>query len=317
MAEPTGRSDPDILLLNPMRVVGTARDCGLTLHPFWEAADRNAFLATHGECIRGVATGVGIDAALMSRLPNLEIVANFGVGYDRVDVAAARARGVVVTNTPDVLTEEVADLTFGLLISTVRRTPQGERYLRDGRWRTGPFPLSPSLRGRRVGIVGLGRIGKAIARRLEAALIEVAYHGRHRQADVALAYYPTVLGLAEAVDTLILAAPGGPQTDRMIDATVLKALGANGVLINIGRGSLVDEAALAQALAGGVILAAGLDVFEHEPNVPDALLACDNAVLLPHLGSASVQTRDAMGQLVLDNLVSWFSGDGPLTAVPA
>ncbi|HEY3797935.1 MAG TPA: 2-hydroxyacid dehydrogenase [Caulobacteraceae bacterium] len=306
--------DPDILVLNPMPVIATAADSGLALHRFWE--DREGVLGAHGARIRGVASSIGIDAALMDRLPKLEIIANFGVGYDRVDVAAAAARGIVVTNTPDVLTEEVADLTLGLLLSTLRRLPQAERYLREGKWTQRPFPLSSSLRGRKVGIVGLGRIGKAIARRLQASLVEVAYHGRQRQMDVALAYYPTVQALAEAMDVLILAAPGGAETNRMVDAGVLAALGPDGVLINIGRGSLVDEAALAAALADGTILAAGLDVFENEPNVPAVLIERDNAVLLPHLGSASVQTRNAMGQLVLDNLVSWFKGDGPITPVP-
>jgi lactate dehydrogenase-like 2-hydroxyacid dehydrogenase len=307
-------ASPDILVLNPMPVVAAAADSGLALHRFWE--DREGVLGAHGARIRGVASSIGIDAALMDRLPKLEIIANFGVGYDRVEVAAAAARGIVVTNTPDVLTEEVADLTLGLLLSTLRRLPQAERYLREGKWTQRPFPLSSSLRGRKVGIVGLGRIGKAIARRLQASLVEVAYHGRQRQMDVALAYYPTVQALAEAMDVLILAAPGGAETNRMVDAGVLAALGPDGVLINIGRGSLVDEAALAAALADGTILAAGLDVFENEPNVPAVLIERDNAVLLPHLGSASVQTRNAMGQLVLDNLVSWFKGDGPITPVP-
>jgi lactate dehydrogenase-like 2-hydroxyacid dehydrogenase len=308
--------DPDILVLSRLPVVGTAQDCGLTLHRYWEQADRAGFLAAHAERIRGVATGVGIDAAMMAQLPNLEIVANFGVGYDRVDVAAAGERGIVVTNTPDVLTEEVADLAFGLLISTLRRIPQAERHLREGRWAKAPFPLSASLRGRTVGIVGLGRIGNAIARRLEASRVEVAYHGRRQQAAVAHAYYPTVRALAEAVDTLILAAPGGPETHKMVGAEVLEALGPNGVLINIGRGSLVDEAALAEALASRTILAAGLDVFEKEPNVHASLLESEHAVLVPHIGSASVQTRNAMGQLVLDNLLAWFKGEGALTPVP-
>jgi lactate dehydrogenase-like 2-hydroxyacid dehydrogenase len=233
-----------------------------------------------------------------------------------VDVAEAARRGVTVTNTPDVLTDEVADLAVGLLIATVRRLPQVDRYLRAGKWLEKPYPLTGTLRGRRVGIVGLGRIGKAIARRLEAFDLPIAYHGRSRQEDVAYAYHPTLVGLAEAVDVLVLVTPGGPETKGMVDAGVLRALGPDGVLINVARGSVVDERALIEALRDGVIASAGLDVFEDEPRVPAELVAMDHVVLLPHVGSASVHTRNAMGQLVVDNLASWFAGRGPVTPVP-
>lgn len=287
------------------------------VHKLWEAGDHGAFLAgPAGACLAIAAAGhTPVDAGLLERLPALQIIASFGVGYDHIDATAAAARGVVVTNTPDVLTDEVADLALGLLIATVRRLPQAERYLRDGLWPHGPFPLTGSLRGRRAGIFGLGRIGRAIAPRLAAFGVPVAYHGRRRQDDVGLPYFPTLLGLAAKVDILISAAPGGEETRGVINAAVLQALGPDGVLINVGRGSVVDEPALAAALHGGTIAAAGLDVFSDEPNVPEALLQAPNAVLLPHVASGSVRTRDAMGQLVVDNLHAWFSHQGALTPV--
>jgi lactate dehydrogenase-like 2-hydroxyacid dehydrogenase len=269
-----------------------------------------------GPGIRGVAASGGtVDAALMDRLPDLEVVANYGVGYDNIDAAEAGRRGIVVTNTPDVLNEEVADTAMGLLLCAVRQFPQADAFLRAGKWLQGPFPLSATLRGRRMGILGLGRIGKAIARRAEAFGITIAYHGRTRQPDVPYAYYPTLVGMAEEVDILLVITPGGAETRHLVNAEVLRALGPTGVLINVARGSVVDEQALIKALRDRTILTAGLDVFENEPQVPSELIAMDHVVLLPHLGSASTHTRDAMGQLVVDNLVSWFSGKGPLTPV--
>lgn len=269
--------------------------------------------------VRGLAMCGGparIDGPLMARFPKLEIVANFGVGYDAIDADAAREHGVVVTNTPDVLTEEVADLALGLTLATIRQLPQADRYLRAGRWLEKPFPLTPaSLQGRKAGIVGLGRIGKAVARRLEAFGVPIAYHGRQRQSDVAYRFYPSLVDMAEDVDLLISVAPGGQATRHLIGAEVLKALGPSGILVNVGRGSVVDEQALAAALREGTILSAGLDVFEDEPRVPAELIALEHVVLLPHVGSASIQTREAMGQLQVDNLTSWFSGKGPVTPV--
>ncbi|MQT13354.1 2-hydroxyacid dehydrogenase [Segnochrobactrum spirostomi] len=289
-----------------------------TLHRLWEIADRDEFLRTVGPRVRGVAAGVlvPVDAALIDALPALEIVAKFGVGYESVDAVHAATRGVVVTNTPDVLTEEVADTALGLLLMTVRRLGAAERFVRRGDWGKAKFPLSPTLRGRTLGILGLGRIGKAIATRAEAFGLEIAYHGRHRQADVAYRYYDSLHAMARDVDILMVVVPGGPETEKLIDAHILKALGPDGVLINIGRGSTVDEAALIAALEARTILAAGLDVFENEPHVPEALIANDDVVLLPHVGSASQHTRDAMGRLVVNNLVSWFSEGRPLTPVP-
>jgi lactate dehydrogenase-like 2-hydroxyacid dehydrogenase len=221
----------------------------------------------------------------------------------------------VVTNTPDVLTDEVADLAIGLLLATVRELPQSDRYVRAGKWLEKPYPLTATLRGRTVGILGLGRIGKAIATRLEAFGIAVAYHGRSRQADVTYRYYPTLVEMAREVDVLMCVAPGGGETKHLVNAEVLAALGPNGILVNVGRGSVVDEQALIEALRSKTILSAGLDVFEDEPNVPPELITMEHIVLLPHVGSASVHTRNQMGQLVVDNLIAWFSGKGPLTPV--
>jgi lactate dehydrogenase-like 2-hydroxyacid dehydrogenase len=267
--------------------------------------------------IRGIASMTVISAALMQTLPNLEIVANFGVGYDAVDAKHAGAHGIMVTNTPDVLTEEVADTTIGLLLNTVRELAASERYLREGRWgEEGNYRLTPlTLRGRTVGIFGLGRIGLSIAKRLEAFGVSIAYHNRRKADGVAYSYYPTLTGLAAAVDTLIVVVPGGAATHHAVNADVLAALGNNGVLINIGRGSTVDEEALITALHKGTIAAAGLDVFDNEPKIRADFLTTPNMVLLPHVGSASEFTRKAMADLCVDNLVSWFSGKGAITPV--
>lgn len=267
--------------------------------------------------VLGVAAMTGIDADFIDALPNLRIIANFGVGYDSVDARHAGKKGIVVTNTPDVLTEEVADLAIGLLLNTVRELPRAEAWLRSGRWAgEGAYPLTrATLRGRHVGIYGLGRIGKAVARRLEAFGLQVSYHNRSRAEDVAYDYYPDLESLAAAVDTLISVVPGGASTDGSVNAAVLTALGSEGVFVNVGRGSVVDEDALAAALADGTILAAGLDVFAHEPHVPATLLERENACLLPHVGSASIHTRRAMADLVVDNLVAWFTEGRALTPV--
>ncbi|UYY56917.1 2-hydroxyacid dehydrogenase [Sphingomonas sp. S2-65] len=310
----------EILITAPLLPsVMDALESAFTTHRLWEQPDRHAFLDSVGPHIRGAATSTyhgRIDDAFLAQLPALEIVASFGVGYDNVDAAAAAARGVVVTNTPGVLDEEVADLTIGLLLATVRQIPQAERFLREGQWLKGAFPLSPTLRGRRIGIVGLGNIGKAVARRLEGFDVAVAYHGRSKQEDVLFDYHPTLVGLTEASDVLIAIVPGGAGTRNLIDAEVLAALGPQGILINVARGSVVDEAALIAALQSGTILSAGLDVYADEPRVPQALLDLPNLVLLPHIGSGSVQTRAAMGQLLVDNLVQWFAEGRPVTSVP-
>jgi lactate dehydrogenase-like 2-hydroxyacid dehydrogenase len=257
-----------------------------------------------------------IDAEFLRRFPKLEIVSVLGVGYDHVDAKWAAEHGISVTNTPHVLDEEVADTALGLLLCTARRLPQAMRYLQEGRWQQAPFPLSEAtLRDRTVGLVGMGRIGQAIARRLQAFAVPVCYHSRQPNAALAYKYYPRLTDLARDADVLVVIVPGGVATRNLINAEVLEALGPSGILINVARGSVVDEAALIAALRNKKILSAGLDVFANEPMVPAELLGMDNVVLLPHIGSASVHTRAAMDQLVVDNLLSWASGSGPLTPV--
>jgi lactate dehydrogenase-like 2-hydroxyacid dehydrogenase len=280
--------------------------------------DQKAKLERASADIRGVAAGAShepLDDAFFDRFPKLEILASCGVGYDHVDAKAAARRGIIVTNTPDVLTEEVADTAMGLLIATVRQLPQADAYLRAGKWVAKPFPFTDTLRGKSLGIVGLGRIGNAIARRAQAFGLSVSYHSRSARPGAPFAYYPTLAGLAEAVDILMVITPGGAATKHLINAKILDALGKKGALINMSRGSVVDEKALIAALKAGRIASAGLDVFEHEPHVPAELIAMQNVVLLPHVGSASVHTRNAMGNLTVDNLKSWFAGKGPLTPV--
>jgi len=229
---------------------------------------------------------------------------------------AAARRGIVVTNTPEVLNDEVADFAVALLLATVRRLPQADRFVRAGRWLQGNFPLGPTLRDRTVGLVGMGRIGKRIAQRLSAFEVPIVYHSRTARPDVPYRHHPELLAMAKEVDILLAILPGGPATKGLIDAPVLAALGPDGILINVARGSVVDEPALVEALRSGTILAAGLDVFADEPRVPQALLELDNVVLLPHVGSATHHTRGLMGRLVVDNLLAWFDGRGPLTPVP-
>lgn len=307
-----------VLMPTPMpQPVVTALAASCRLIKLWEQPDPEAALLEASERVKGLAVGghVQVDDVYMGRFPHLELVANFGVGYDGIDAAWAGQHGIVVTNTPDVLNEEVADTALGLIIATARQLPAAERYLRAGRWPEAPFPLSPTLRGRTVGILGLGRIGKAIATRAEGFGLTVVYHGRKPQAGVRYLYFPTLVALAEACDILVVIAPGGAETRGLVDAAVLKALGPNGILINVARGSVVDESALIDALSNRTILSAGLDVFADEPNVPQALIDMDHVVLLPHVGSASAHTRAAMGQLVVDNLLSWAGGHGPRTPV--
>jgi len=292
----------------------------LPLHRLWLEPNPDLWLAEWAPRIRAIAMTGGhapLDEAYMRKYPKLEIISSFGVGYDNIDAKAAARLGVIVTNTPGVLDDEVADTALGLMIMTVRQLPQAERYLRAGQWSAkGAYPLSPSLRGRTVGILGLGRIGKAIAARVTAFGLDVVYHGRHAQTDVPHRYYSSLIDMAGASDVLIVVAPGGPGTRHIINAEVLEALGPEGVLINVARGSLVDEKALIEALRTNKILAAGLDVFENEPSVPQELIALENAVLLPHVGSASVKTRRAMAECVVSNLFAWADGKPPLTPVP-
>ncbi len=290
------------------------------LHHFETTGDLDRLTPEVAEKVCGMAityNTVRGDAKTLAKFPKLEIVASFGVGYDHVDAAYARDHNIMVTNTPDVLTEEVADIAMGLLIATLREFIKADKYLRSGLWQTQQYPLSAgSLRDRKVGMVGMGRIGQAIARRLEASKVPVVYHTRKPVAELPNKHYSDLMEMAKAVDTLVVIVPGGPGTAKMINAEVMKALGPRGVIINVARGTVVDEQALIEALKSGTILAAGLDVFEREPDVPDELKSMQNVVLLPHIGSASVVTRNAMDQLVVDNLKAWFAGKPPLTPVP-
>ena len=313
------RDFPTLLLSPPLPVIADGLQAHVNVHKLYEAADQQAELTRIGPSIRAVVAGAGfpkVDAALMQRLPNLALVSNYGVGYDTVDTAYAREQGIIVTHTPDVLTDEVADLAIGLLIATVRRIPQADRYLRAGKWEEKPFPFSSSLREKTMGILGLGRIGLAIARRAEAFGLKLAYHSRRPRAEAPWRYYASLVEMARDVDILMVIAPGGPETFHIVNAEVLHALGASGTLINVARGSLVDESALTIALETGTLGAAGLDVFEDEPRVAQSLRALDNCVLLPHVGSASHYTRNKMGQLVVDNVLAMAAGKPPLTPVP-
>jgi lactate dehydrogenase-like 2-hydroxyacid dehydrogenase len=317
-----GDEKDEVLLLGPLKpLIVNGLSAAFTVHTMAEGADQDSFIGSLAPRLRAIAVSgppALVDPALMTKLPKLEFVSSFGVGYDHIDAQWASKHGIIVTNTPDVLNEEVADTAIGLLLCTVRELPQSERFVRAGRWPAEKqYPLSKaSLRDRTVGMVGLGRIGKAISRRLDAMQVPVVYHSRRAQADVPYRHYPRLIDMARDVDVLMLIIPGGKETQNLINAEVLEALGPNGILINMARGSVVDEPALITALKDKKILSAGLDVFANEPEVPEELLAMDNVVLFPHVGSASVWTRQKMEQLVVDNLLAWKDGRPPLTPVP-
>jgi lactate dehydrogenase-like 2-hydroxyacid dehydrogenase len=283
----------------------------IRVHRYWEAAEPTAWLREIGPRVRALATDAftGADAALMAACPRLELVAHFGVGYDSVDVGYLRSRGIALTNTPDVLTDDVADLALALMLAVFRRIPQADRFVRAGCWTGAAFPLARKLSGSRLGICGLGRIGTAVARRATGFELEIGYHGRHRQPDHPWRYFESLESLAQWSDVLVLTVPETPETVGMVDARILAALGPQGVLVNVARGRIVDEAALVAALLAGRLGGAGLDVFAREPQVPEALLGLDNVVLLPHVGSATADTRQAMAELVLRNLQAFFRGE--------
>ncbi len=307
---------PDVLVVKPM-YEGTMAELErrYTVHRYWEAADKPGLLASLAGTCEAIATEMVAPADVIEALPELKIVASFGVGYDGVDVEMASARGVKVTNTPDVLTDEVADFAMGLLIATARRMAQADRFVREGRWLSGGMPFTQSLSGKRLGIVGLGRIGSAIAERAVPFKLRIGYHARNPR-DVPYDYYRNLIDLARDSDCLIVITPGGPSTEKLINAEVLDALGPDGILINVARGSVVDEEALISALRDGRVGAAGLDVYADEPNVPQALIEMtDNVLLQPHQASATPETRGAMGQLMLDNLEAALSGKALLTPV--
>jgi lactate dehydrogenase-like 2-hydroxyacid dehydrogenase len=310
----------EVLLSGPPKPTIVNGLAPFTVHRLADAKDRDALLKEIGPRVRAMAVSVSSDKIgpeLMSKLPKLEIVSTFAVGYDHVDVKWAAEHGITVTNTPKVLNEEVADTALGLILCTVREFPQAERYLRAGKWLERAYPLTKAtLRDRTVGMVGMGAIGQAIARRLEAMKVPVVYHSRRPAAGVGYKHYPNLVEMARDVDILVAMTPGGAATQNLINAEVLKALGPTGIFINMARGSVVDEPALIQALKDKTIMSAGLDVFVREPQVPAELMAMENVVLFPHLGSGSVYTRTQMDQLVVDNLLAWAEGKGPLTPVP-
>jgi|SRR5579871_326245 lactate dehydrogenase-like 2-hydroxyacid dehydrogenase len=313
------RQKPDVILIGPLKpLIVKGLEAACTLHKAAEAKDLDAFYAEHADvgAIAICATTELISDKFMARFPRLQIISSFGVGYDHIDAKSAGARGIIVTNTPEVLTEEVADTALGLLLCTVRELPQSDRFVRAGKWAQQGFPLTrATLRNRTVGMVGMGAIGKAIARRLDAFGVPVVYHARNKRPEVPYRHYPNLLDMARDVDTLMVIVPGGAATANLINAHVLDALGPNGILINMARGSVVDEPALIKALQQKRIMAAGLDVYAKEPHVPAELMAMENVVLFPHVGSASVYTRDKMDQLVVDNIVAWAAGKPPLTPV--
>ncbi|OBB35875.1 2-hydroxyacid dehydrogenase [Mycobacterium sp. 852002-51961_SCH5331710] len=283
-----------------------------------DPGEREAFLNKHGDEITAVVTSVvgGADADLIAALPNLAVIVNFGVGYDSVDIDAAVRRGIVVSNTPDVLTDAVADTAVGLMIDTLRQFSAADRFVRAGRWPHGMYPLTREVSNSRVGILGLGRIGSAIAKRLNAFGCEISYHNRRPVADSPHRYAASAEELARGVDVLIVATAGGGDTANLVDRAVLDALGPDGYLINIARGSVVDEQAMVEALTSGRLGGAGLDVYADEPHVPEPLLGLDNVVVLPHVGSATVQTRAAMAALTLRNLDSFLKTGRLVTPVP-
>jgi hydroxypyruvate reductase len=281
------------------------------------AMDDPAFAALAPR-VRAVA-GSGdsrVSAELIAALPALELISIMGVGYDGVDVAAAKARGVVVTHTPGVLNDDVADLALGLMLSAARQLPAADRYVRGGLWLQGNMPLARKMSGSRLGLLGMGRIGQAIARRAAAFDMPIAYHTRHPRPELPYAYHASAASLAAASDFLVVITPGGAGTRHLVNAEVLKALGPKGILVNVARGSVVDEAALIEALEAGTIAGAGLDVFEDEPRVPQRLLDLHKVVLTPHVGSATVATRQAMADLAFANLAEHFAGRRPKTPVP-
>src|SRR5450631_4051067 len=302
---------PEIIVTGPMYPPTLAKlDETYATYKLFKADDRAAMLASVADRITAVASSNsgGIDGATIAKLPRLKVIAHFGVGYDTVDVNAAKARKVAVTNTPDVLTEEVADLAMALLLATVRRVPQGDRYVREGKLFKSSMALTESVQGKTLGVIGAGRIGRAIAKRAAAFNLKIAYQGPNRKADLPYAYFADPVALAREADLLMVACPGGEATRNLVNRAVIDALGPKGFIVNIARGSVIDEPALIEALQQNRIAGAGLDVFADEPRVPEAFLAMENVVLQPHVASATHQTRAAMGQLVIDNLAAHFAG---------
>jgi hydroxypyruvate reductase len=309
---------PEILLLEPMMPEVEAQlDAAYQVHRLFRKANPPALVAEIAPCIRAIVTGGGHGASndLVDALPALEIIAINGIGTDAVDLERARSRGVRVTTTPDVLTDDVADMAIALMLAVARRICSGDRFVREGRWPGGHVPLGRKVSGKRLGILGLGRVGLAIARRAEGFGMTIAYTDLRPVDGVAYHYHPTPEALARVSDFLVVAASGGPGSRGIVNAAVFDVLGPEGVLVNVARGSVVDEPALVAALSTGRLGGAGLDVFAHEPEVPPELRQMENVVIEPHQASATVETRRAMAQLVLRNLEAQFAGREPPTAV--
>jgi len=302
---------PELLLIGPLVPHAMAQlEAAYALHRYDLAADKEALIAELAPRLTAIATrgDYPLPGELMRRFPHLKLIASSGTGYDGIDIDAARALGIAVTNTPGPASECVADTAWALILATVRRTVFQDRYARAGLWPRAPVPLTDKVWGERLGILGLGRIGRAIARRGEAFRMDIAYHGRTRQPDVAYRYYADPVALARDVRILVVAMPGRDETRGFVDRKVIDALGAKGYLVNVSRGTVVDEPYLVDALVHGRLAGAGLDVFANEPHIPAALFALDNVVLQPHTGSGSTATRNAMGQMAVDNLAAFFAG---------
>ena len=309
----------EVLVTGPIPAAQLAQlEENYTLHRLWQAENPEAKLAELRNNITAIVSTAffGVSARVIKAFPNLEIISHFGVGYDNVDVPAAKERGIIVTNTPDVLTDDTADMGMGLVLTVFRRLVEGDIYVRSGQWaKKGMMPLGRALRGKTMGIVGMGRIGAAVAKRAEAFGIKTVYHGPREKKDSGLRFYTSLEAMAEAADILMVTCPYRPATHHLINGKVLKSLGKSGVLINIARGKIIDETALIDALENGTIGGAGLDVFENEPDVPSALCRLDSVVLQPHQGSSTHETRAAMAQLVVDNLRLYFEKAEVLTPV--
>jgi hydroxypyruvate reductase len=292
-------------------------NAAFTIHDMTTAGDADAFVASVAPAVRGLCCfgSSVVPGSLIKKLPKLEIIAVVGVGYDGIDLATCKERNVIVTNTPDVLTDDVADVALSLVLNTAREFVKAHNFVLSGAWPKGAMPLAAKVGGKTAGILGLGRIGRAIARRLQACGMKIAYHGRKQQKDVDFEFCATLKGLAEKSDFLIVACQGGPDTKNLVNADILAALGAKGTVVNIARGSVIDEPALIAALQNGTIKGAGLDVFANEPNIPETLMKLQNVVLYPHVGSATTETRMAMGNLAFDNLTAHFGGKPVLTRV--
>jgi len=307
----------DIVLIGPLLdTVAHTLDDQYRVHRYFQSDHPEQMLADVADRVRAVVTdgGRGVEASILEQLPNCKIVSVFGVGVDAVDIEYCRSAGIAVTNTPDVLSDDVADLAVALMLAVSRNLVNADQYVRSGRWQAeGAMPLTHRMSGKRAGILGMGSIGLRLCKRLEAFDMDVAYCNRRRRSDVQTRYVATLEELASESDYLIIAASASADTEKMVNRKILETLGSEGILINISRGSLVDEPALIDALRNNTIKAAGLDVFEDEPNVPDALVQLDNVVLQPHQASATHETRKAMGKVVADNLDRFFSGRPLLT----